>query len=463
MQRFESAWRQTIKYIAMASIAAPSLVAASNVAQGSGFALREQSGTAMGNAFAGATAGADDISYMFFNPAGLTRHSGNQANLSVTYISPQSELESSSGSNVLGGTISGISTMDDVGVNAPLPANYGFFDLHPDFKAAIAINVPFGLETDYDDGWVGRYHALNSELLTVDINPAVAYRVNDWLSLGAGIQVNYIDVSLSNAVDFGTIAFAQTAGALGVPGQQDGQVKVEGDDVGYGFNFGAMVEPAPGTRFGFGYRSKIVHEIEGEAKFLLDGSGTAATLQAAAIGMGDPAPFIDTGAHVTATLPETASIGVYHEIDDQLAVMGEAAWTRWSQFYQLLISFDNPGQPASFTETRYKNTWFLAVGATYKWTDTWTFRVGAAYDESPIPDETRTPRIPGEDRVWTSFGADYTPFPQLTVGLSYTHVFVEDPSVNLSASDQGNTFRGSLSAQYKGAVDLFALQATYRF
>ncbi|NKB50128.1 MAG: hypothetical protein GKS02_12300 [Alphaproteobacteria bacterium] len=459
MQHLAPVWRQAARYVAMVSLAVPTLVAGSQVAQGSGFALREQSATAMGNAFAGATAAAEDVSYMFFNPAGLTRHSGNQASLSVTYIAPRSELEGASASTVLGGSLSGSTTRDDIGVNGVLPANYGFFDLHPDFKAAIALNVPFGLETDYEDDWVGRYHALNSKLLTVDVNPTVAYRVNDWLSLGAGVQVNYIDVSLTNAVDFGTIAFAQTVGAVGVPGQQDGEAKVEGDDVGFGYTFGALVEPLPGTRFGVGYRSKIEHEVEGEAKFLLDGSGTAAILQ----GLATPSPFVDTGAAVTATLPETASFGVYHELDDQWAVMGEAAWTRWSQFYELRIRFDNPGQPDNFTETSYNNTWFFAVGATYRWTDNWTFRVGAAYDESPIPDETRTPRIPDEDRYWTSLGAAYTPFPELTVNLSYTHIFVDDPTINLSTGGTGNTFRGNLAAEYNGSVDLFGLQATYRF
>lgn len=460
MQPIGPVSRQALKYAAGIAVALPTLIAVSGAANGSGFALREQSGTALGNAFAGATAGAEDISYMYFNPAGLTRHSGNQTSLSVTYISPKSELTGSSATTITGATISGSTAIDDVGVNGVLPATYGFFDLHPDFKAAIAINVPFGLETDYEADWVGRYHALNSKMLTVDVNPAVAYRVNDWLSLGAGVQINYIDVSLSNAVDFGSVAFVQTAGAVGVPGQQDGEAKVEGDDVGFGYTFGALLEPVKGTRFGFGFRSKIDHEITGDAKFLLDGSGTAATLQGLAAG---PTPFVDTGASVTTTLPETASFGVYHEIDDQWAVMGEAAWTRWNQFHELLIRFDNAGQPDNFTETRYHNTWFLAVGATYRWSDAWTFKVGAAFDDSPIPDEVRTPRIPGEDRYWTSLGASYTPFPELTVDLSFTHIFGSDPTVDLAASDRGNTFRGNLAAGYEGSVDLLAVQATYRF
>ncbi|NNE83445.1 MAG: transporter, partial [Alphaproteobacteria bacterium] len=204
MQSIGPVSRQVLKYAAGIAVAVPTLIAVSGAANGSGFALREQSGSAMGNAFAGATAGAEDISYMFFNPAGLTRHSGNQTSFGVTYISPSSELTGSSGSTVLNTAISGSTTSDDVGVNGLLPVTYGFFDLHPDFKAAIAINVPFGLETDYEADWVGRYHALNSKMLTVNVNPAVAYRVNDWLSLGAGVQVNYIDVSLTNAVDFGT-------------------------------------------------------------------------------------------------------------------------------------------------------------------------------------------------------------------------------------------------------------------
>ena len=110
-----------------------------------------------------------------------------------------------------------------------------------------------------------------------------------------------------------------------------------------------------------------------------------------------------------------------------------------------------------------EDTWFFAVGATYRWSDAWTFRAGAAFDDSPVPDETRTPRIPGEDRYWASLGAAYTPFPELTIGVSYTHIFVPDPTVNLSASDRGNTFRGDLTANYDSSIELLALQATYRF
>jgi len=425
-------------------------------AEAAGFAIREQSGTALGNAFAGGTAGADDISYMFFNPAGLTRHDGNRVVTTASYVAPHAEMKGGTANTVLGTPLSGGFGGGDLAKDAVVPAFYAMLDLHPDVRLGLGINAPFGLVTEYDEGWIGRYHALRSELKNLNVNPVVAYRVNDWLSIGGGLQASYVDGELTNAIDFGTIDAVLFSGAFGgTPGQDDGRVKLTGDDWGFGYNLGILVEPWDGTRFGLAYRSKISHELKGDAEFELGGVGGAIS---AASGQ-----FVDTGAKLSTEFPESVSFGVHHDINERFSVMGQVTWTRWSRFKELRVRFDNPLQADSVTDESWNDSWFVALGVTYRPDDDWTLRAGVAFDQEPIPDRTRTPRIPGEDKTWISLGASYRPIENLTVSAAYTHNFVKDSSVGLTTNGIGNTFRGDLSGKFRGAVDIFGLQVSYRF
>ena len=424
----------------------------------SGFAVREQSGTALGNAFAGATSGVDDISYSFFNPASLTYHDKNQVSSTLSYIIPRAEFNDGQASTITGIPFVAVPGQEDpdAGDDALVPAFHGMLALDDRFRVGLSVTAPFGLLTEYDDGWIGRYHALDSRLTTILVNPQAAYRVTDWLSIGAGFQALYADARLGTQLDLGSVG-----AALGVPGsvptQQDGRATVRGDDFGVGYNVGLMVEPLDRVRVGVAYRSAIDVDLTGNADFDVAGAGTTGqALQAAGL-------FVDTGASAGTTLPETLSFGVNYDVTDRFSIMGEGAWTRWSRFQDLVIQFDNPLQEDSFTEEDWNNTWFAAIGATYRPTDNWTLRFGLAHDQSPVPDRTRTPRIPDEDRYWIAAGVGYQLANWLDVSLSYTHIFLPDASLDLSATDPGSTFRGNLSGEYNSGIDIIALQGNLRF
>lgn len=300
-------------------------------ALGAGFAIKEQSPAALGNAFAGATAEAADIGYMFFNPAGLTRHDGHRALAGVSYILPKAEPENMTASTALGAPIGGGNGGGDAADNALTPVLYGMASVSDRVKLGLGVNAPFGLKTGYDWGWAGRYHALDSELATVTVNPTLAIRATDWLSVGAGLQAQYADAKLTNAVDFGTIGAA--AGIPGaIPAAQDGFARVDGDDWGFGGSAGVLLEPREGTRIGAAYRSQVEHRLEGDADFVLDAAGVGAALR------GATGRFVDTGASARLTTPDTASLGIYHEIDERWAVMGEVQWTNWSVFQRLVVN-----------------------------------------------------------------------------------------------------------------------------
>lgn len=432
------------------------LSGAETPAVASGFALREQTATGLGNAFAGSTAAADDIGSMFFNPASITRHPGNQVASVGSYLMPRISFETAEARTAFGTPIAGGTGGQDATPDVFVPAAYALWDVHPDWKVGIGLNAPFGLETEYDAAWAGRYHAVRSRLRTITATPAVAWRVTDVLSVGAGLQIKYADAILTNAIDFGTIGAA--AGIPGAaPAQQDGFADLRGDDVGVGFTLGILVEPWQGTRLGVGYRSQVALEFTGDGRFDLDRAGIGATLVSAT------GAFTDTGVEVDLTTPESLSIGGYHEINEKWSVMGELAWTRWSRFEELRIRFDNPAQPDSVTEEDWRDTIFVAVGATFRPSDKWELRAGLAFDQSPVPERTRTPRIPDNDRFWVSFGVAYAPTPNLEFGFGYTHIFLSDSTSQLSATSPGNTARGNFTGRSEAAIDLLSAQVLWRF
>ncbi len=438
--RYPGLRAQLLGMTALTGFCAATLLPAAD-ASAAGFALKEQSSSAQGNSFAGATAGAEDVTYMFFNPAGLTRlDDEHQAALVVSYILPQAELQGASGRDLAGAPVTGTTT-GDAGEGAIVPAAYFLWSLSPDLKLGLGVNAPFGLKTEYDTGWVGRYHATESELKTININPNVAYRLNERISVGAGLQIQYVEATLSQAIDINTIS----GGAV----PADGSVEVTGDDWGYGFNLGVLFELSESTRIGAAYRSKISSTLKGTGDFTLPGGATPADFLGA---------FADTGVSAKFTSPDTASVGVYHDLSPELAVMAEAAWTGWSSFDVLRVQFDNPVQPDSVTIEDWDDSWFFALGATWRPNEQLALRGGIAYDQTPIPDATRTPRIPGNDRTWVSLGLGYEVTPGFSLDAGYTHIFVDDSAVTLN---QGGSLE--LNASYENSVDIVTVQAVLKF
>jgi len=440
-------------FIGLTALASASL--APSHAFAGGFALKEQSSTAQGTAFAGAAAGGEDISYMFFNPAAIALHPGTNVHNSASYIAPVAETKNAAGTTVVGTPITGTGRSGDIGVDALVPALYSSFQVTDEIFLGLAVNAPFGLATDNPNGWVGRYHGTDSELMTINFNPTAAYKPFDWLNLGAGLQVVYASATLENAVDTSTIAGAPFDAA------NDSQSKVEGDDWGYGFTAGVIVEPLQGTRIGVSYRSEVDVTLDGDAKFKrsplgdLVNAGTMTPGGAGLLGNSD----------VTAdlTMPDSINFGIHHDINEQWSVMADGSWTGWSDFKNLTIKFKNPDQPTNTTVQNWNDTWFAALGTRFRPSKEWLLSLGVAYDESPVPTSTRTPRIPDSDRYWISAGAGWKPIDWLAVNLSYTHIFMPDSKVRLTVADPNNLARGNLSANYESHIDILTLSGTITF
>lgn len=442
---------------------------AAGPAMGGGITLLEFSTKGLGNSFSGG-ATADEASTIFYNPAGLTRLQSPEALTNGHVIFVQADFEDDGSTNVFGDPLTGGD--DDADVAVFVPSFFASMPLTDRLVAGLGVHSPYGLATDYGDDWVGRYHATESSLITINVNPSIGFKVNNWLSLGAGVSAQFVDADLQNEVDFGLVAgnaAGSPAAAQALSQTLDGSAEVTGDDWGFGFNLGILVEPTARTRFGIHYRSKIDHTLEGDADF--DNIPTAADLAilgpgAAPVAAGLAATFDDPDVESDVTLPATLSFNAYHEFNDQWAVMADITWTDYSQLDELRIEFDDDDTTLvdNVTTLDWEDTWRFSIGVNYKPTQNLVLRAGTAYDESPVPGkEERTPRVPDDDRIWASIGFGYTWFDRLTVDVGYAHLFIGDVDIEKSTADAENLTRGNLIGEFDAAADIIGIEVRYVF
>jgi len=468
------------------------VTALSQNAIASGYAVRELSVYAQGSAYSGASSSTDSISYMYFNPAMLVHQMGHQVEAGALAIFPHSSVEDASATMFLpvgpGGSIfpvplSGADEVHNMAKYALTGNFYGLYDLCNDLKFGLSVNSPWGLEDDYgrNKNWVGRFQALHSKLLTVNINPMVSYRVNDEWSVGAGFQAQYMAADLTNKVGVpenvfaGLSAFSPLLGALLGNIGSEPFARVQGYGWGFGFNLGVMYQPWDSTTFGVGYRSQVAHELKHQkSEFLQPAINLLSEFAPTAIpllesrGVILDIPYkVDASAKVRT--PAQLNFGVTHHITDNWAVMADGQWTQWTNLNELRVSFGDDsgilsGQDSVF-ETEWVNGWWGAIGTSYEYDCHWVFRTGAAYDRSPSRDDAlRSPRIPDSDRIWVAVGATYHINYHFSIDASYNHVFVRDTAIHINIDSPQGQSGGTLDANYnRGRVDIIGIDGIYRF
>jgi long-chain fatty acid transport protein len=384
----------------------------------------------MGNAFAGGGAIAEDASTIYFNPAGMTYIQGTQIVGAIHLIKPSAEFNGTITPSVIG-----VGNGGDAGDLAFVPNFYYKRDLTDAIKFGLGVNAPFGLKTEYDPTWKGRYQAIKSEVRTVNINPAIAFKLNDQLSVGAGISAMWAQAELTNAAPI-------PGGPFG-----DATAKVKGDDWGFGFNLGAIYQATADIRLSLAYRSKINQNLSGDATFSPNSAVPAPVLAAIQAKNGN----------ITAdlALPETLSVSAFSHLNDSWDIMGDVTWTRWSQFQKLAINYAN-GTPLTSVTENWSNTLRYSVGTNYHYSDEIKLRAGFAYDEEAISDQFRTARIPGNDRKWITLGANWKVTPSSSLDLGYAHLFINDAPINQSTG-------GVLAGTYEGDVNILSAQYTHNF
>lgn len=437
---------------------------------GAGFALHEHSFSGLGAGFASGAAGGSDNSSMFFNPASLTLLEEAEITAGIHFILPDAEFKNEGS---LTGFVPGVSpgvptqgpdaSTDEMAI---VPNFYYSRPLGENLHFGLGVSVPYGLATKYEEGWVGRYIAIESDLATVNTNLALAYEVSDTLSVGLGLNLMHGDATLSNAVNFGLIylnalnggtipanaqtqALAQDVQANLGGTKYDGFLELTGDDWGYGFNIGILFQPTEDTRIGLHYRSPVTLKLEGRADF-----------EVGALDAFFGSSFVDQGGKVDLELPDTAQLSIHHRINADWAVMADVFHTWWSKFDELVIQYESGFPSDSVIPENWDNTWRYSIGTTYRISERMELRAGLVFDESGVTSDTyRSPRIPDEDRTWVTLGLGYDLMDNLRLDVAYVHIFVDDPIINNPTHTPGEVLVGSMEA----SVDILSIGGTWAF
>lgn len=404
------------------------------LAHGAAFQLKEDSAVGLGTAFAGSASSAEAPSTVFDNPAGMTQLPGLQVQGGGTVIVPSFVFHGTNRS-ALGLPVTGSDNRDGGNV-ALVPSGFVTYKVNPNLSLGLALTTPFGLTTTYGPGFVGRYQADKTELKTLNINPAIAYQVTSWLSLGAGMSAQYGRAEFSSVLNGRTLAFQATGKPLPLA---DGYFRLRGDDWSFGYNVGALVQPGPHTNVGLTYRSRVEHQFEGTANFIVPAP------------LNSSARFASSGGNAKLVLPDTATASITQGIGPNLTVYAEVAWTNWSQF-KTLNAFRDSGTLLSSTQQHYHNSFNASLGAAYKLNDALTLRAGTAFDKTPVSNAYRTARVPDQDRTWLAIGASYKVIPSTTVDFGYAHVFVKD-----SRLDEISATGDRLQGRYTNSIDIVSV------
>lgn len=410
------------RILATSVLSAAVLFGINPTANAAGFYIQEQSVKGLGTSFAGSTTSIDDASTIYFNPAGMTKLDGAQANVGVHLLLPDADLKDN------GSTLGG-NNPDNPYDPSPVP---NLFVAAPvDVKGneiwlGVGVTAPFGLASEYDETDFVAFDSTDTELTTINVAPSAAYAVNDMLSIGGGIDIQYADAELKNFVN---------AGPAGT-----GISTLEGDDISVGYNLGLQIHPRSDTEIGLHYRSAISHKLDGSVSL----EGTLIDF--------------DSDGSADLDLPDIATLGVAHDVNDRLRVMGQATWFGWNNFEEIAAIRDD-GVPVAPVVQGYQNTFAFAIGAEYDLNESWTVRGGYQFDETPTTDEFRTSRTPDGDRNWFSGGATYEHNDKLSLDLAATYIDVDDGIIDVTRN--GGT--AQVTGTTEGSVGILAVGLNYKF
>ena len=446
-------------------------------AHAAAFQLLEQNASGVGNAFAGSGAAAEDASTAYFNPAAMPfMAQPSQVSMAIDLVKPTIKFHNNGSTTGLmvpaskaggdGGDAGSVNVVPDLHIT---------YALNDKMSLGFSFGAPFGLKTDYDPSWIGRFQATLSDIKTYNANPSFAYKFAENFSVGAGVSYQRMEATLEQAVNFGALAGATLCPTLSPAclGQtaplvagKEGSSSVEGDSTAWGWNLGAAWQVSQSTRVGLSYRSAIKHNLTGDVSFVRP------TFASAGLNAGIAAKTPDGPVSVDVKLPDTWILSTFQQINDQWSLQGDISWTGWSSIKTLDIYRSN-GTLLASSYYNWKDTWRVALGGGYQMSPELKLRAGVAYDQSPVEDQYRTPRMPDNNRTWLSLGMNYKFTPVFSVDAGYSHLFLQDTSINDSGyhadynpggiNSTNPVVRGTLKGDYTGSVDILAVQANYAF
>jgi long-chain fatty acid transport protein len=385
-----------------------------------GLYLNEFATPSMGVAGAGREAVASDASTnsSFANPAGMTRLQGNSVSLGAGLLVGQSKFDADAGTPFSGGNGG-----NQAGL-APLIGSHGVYSFTDDLKIGMSVFSLSGAALDPDNSWTGRYQNNEISLLTLTANPSIAYRVTDWLSVGAGMTLMYANLDYELA-----------APPINAPAGGNGKVEIDGDDFALGYNFGVLFEVSPQTRIGVTYVSKVEPKFDGDLKIKPGAGGS-----------------FSTSSDLEFTYPQLVRLGAYHELNDQWALLGTVGWEDWSNFDNLLISTENG---SASIPTEWRDTYHFSGGVHYRPAEDWLLQAGVTYDTSPVSKGDRNAALPVDRQIRFAVGAQYQWSEHVKVGGAMEYIDLGKAKI-----DNSSVLKGEFD---KNRLVMIALNLGYQF
>ena len=407
-----------------------------------GFYLQEQSPIEIGRALSGGAAAGDDPSTIYFNPAAMTELQGVQLSAGASALMASAhQTNRGSYRSVPGSTVRVPVTGGDGGNPfesvIPVPSFYASAQVTDKLWLGLGVNAPFGLKLEYDDDFFGRYDSLYTNLKTYNIQPSAAYKLTDNLSIGGGVDVQYVKATLTNALP-------QVSPLV----PTDGFTSLKGDDWSVGWNAGLFYTTGD-TNFGVHYRSGISHKLQGTQII----SGVAAPLTAANGEFAATAPL---------DLPDIVTVSMMHRLTPQLRAMITGKWYNWSKFKGIAVT---SATGTTNKELDYRDSYSVSVGGEYDVSPALTLRAGTMFDRTPTNPQYLTTRVPDGDRVWLTGGATWNVSQMMALNLSYAYTFVEKANIIRPDSyfPAPATVTATTLAQTSGNADQVAASLTVRF
>ena len=412
-------------------------------AWGAGFQVLEQGASNLGTALAGAVTNTNnDATAAYWNPsAAFFVESDNKIDAALSIIYPIMNFH---------GTATHTSAADgqtyttpgssggSAGELAVVPNAYLVKKFGEDFAFTLSITAPFGLETCYNDEFRGRYDGVRSDIMDIQINPSLAYKVNDWLSVCVGASADYFHAELTSYTFIPKDGFPY--------GGFDAKSKIDAYSWSGSFNVGATAKFLETGRIGISYRYQIKHKVEGYA-----------TTNAPMFGVSNR-----QNAYADLALPSNLNIGASYKFRDdfwsQFTVMAAYTFTWWGCFQNLDIKNSDTGAMIHHTAENWHNTHRASVGIAYipDWNTDLILRIGGAFDQSPIRrPQDRTVRVPDTDRFWLTCGMGYK-IGNMNFDIAYMHIFFDSPDIDSTQTHAYST--SSIKGHYTANAHVVALQ-----
>ncbi|MBC9072614.1 outer membrane protein transport protein [Thauera sp. CAU 1555] len=407
-------------------------------AMAAGFALQNQNGAGTGYAYAGSAAVAEDASTIFFNPAGMTYLAeGHHVTGALTLLDRSLEFKDR-GTNQLRVAAPPVPAYPlggdggQAGGQSYVPAAFWTMSITPELRIGLGVSPTFGNATEWDDDFMGRYQGNYSEIKAINVNPSVAWKVNDLVSLGFGVNMVKFEADLRGMIPV----------TAALPATVDVENKLSGDDTGYGWNAGAMFQVTPTTRIGLTYRSSIDLKVKGKSEN----------------------PAGSTPVQVKIELPDTASLALSQKIGERLELLADYTWTGWSSIPSLRVTHRGSGALLTDEHLGFKDAYRVGVGMQYQYTDALRLRAGLAYDESPVQSATdRTVRLPDSDRTWLAVGMNYKFTKQTSMDVGYAYLMFDEAKIRRQTVLGTTPTAQVVDGKFDTKVHILSVQLNHHF